>query len=252
MTRLPGLTLLIVLAALGAGMREAHGQSWPWSKDDKPTVVETLPDTPDLSSVAVRAAGAIPGIQAQQPITLLIYQAEWKADADGWSFRCERWGDYLAVYFQRGEEKTVKAIPIGKDTIRFTPGHEPDLGGTDHFSIGVSYDKNGHYSKEVEVLFEGEPIPGEKKINYDDTRPLPVGIDKLARKAADDVISFGAGGQTYWANAAVYPGAGAFVGNSMQTLQSVPVSTGGDSISVPAGLGQAVYDEILHAIGKGP
>ena len=174
---------------------------------------------------------AVPRIREEQPEWFKKYQQAHADDIASWSFTCSRWGDFLAVYIQRGPvrarepdwyapQKVCATINLGQSqTISVQDGHGPDSQGrlTIHGDPPKSYQNEAPVRGAVVNL----PPPASSYDNcyHSDCQYLgAVTIDGCARPAEDDRIFFAGPNVT---------------------------------IPVPFGLGQDVYAAILAELRTG-
>ncbi len=183
-----------------------------------------------------------PKVLAEQHKRLCDFIEEHKKDSETYEFRCERHGDFLAVFITRGEEqvrtswsyqpnKIVAAISLINDkTIELREGNYPDTSATARFnrwskytedlkeyeySVVQDYYPNSSYRY---MLVTDSPSQAPHMWHTQDGRFLGVTLTGCAAPAVDDKIRFEGSGVT---------------------------------IYVPFGKGKAVYDKILKAIKAG-
>lgn len=198
-----------------------------------------------------RAEALVPEVIAEQPARFTKFEAAHAADVAGYSFRCERYGDFLAVFMQRGPEpewsygrrRTNKQVSVinlmGASIITLNPGRPADLRGDAYFSWHYDYDsqtgktlgikvgaQQPHYdypryqivTAPVAAQTNGNGYAQDIWNGYDG-RIFGVNVESIARPAEDDRISFQAAGVT---------------------------------LHMPFGCGEAVYASILKALAPTP
>lgn len=170
-----------------------------------------------------------PRVRAEQPAKLSEFQAQHLKDAESYSFRCERFGDFLALFIERRGAKVIASVNIEKSAIKFVEGHPPNMEGW----LNAYVQGDGSFEWRRQYCFSeygGQNLGDRAGMFVTDPKPEPgrgmtihggpesvYGIDKCAQGAADDAIRFEAAGATLYA---------------------------------PAGLGRSVYDAILAACRK--
>lgn len=197
---------------------------------------------PIIDRLSIEAETMKPEVMLQQPARLAKFQEEHDADVQGYEFRCERWGDYLALFIQRGSETESKywvpekrricaALNIGETReIKLIDGRLPDLEG--HACFGYFEQRDNTTGKDE---YCPEPLLLKNEIRWmklsldnrtkeegmhlaSERDSLPVRLEGVARPAEDDLIRFEGIGAT---------------------------------LHMPCGLGKEVYQKILDAIKNG-
>jgi hypothetical protein len=212
------------------------------------------------AKLAEQAQTLIPMVKAQQPERLAAFQADHQSDVDAFSFRCERFGDFLSVFIERRNRnydpvhnkspravtKMVMAIRLADAaSIVLKLGSDPDLGGKSEF-VAENILREGGEKWTEELAIDGADLPsvGKKAVGWsghmvgDTSNQLGVSVDGIARPAEDDIITFGQGGGTY---------------SPQQWSGNMPAPTQlpGATISTPSGEGPKIYAEILAALRNG-
>lgn len=177
-----------------------------------------------------------PKVMAEQHERLCKFIADDKLDYDSYDFRCERYGDFLAVFIKRGENKprnawysgnkTVSAISLmNNKTVTLIEGRAPDTSAIARFLR--SNDSAGKYIVSFEYFPE---MPYRSMLKVDSTGQnqiyntwgydnfLGVTLEGCAAPSLDDSIRFEGSGVTLF---------------------------------IPFGKGKSVYDKILKAIKVG-
>lgn len=175
-----------------------------------------------------RAEALVPEVVAEQQDRLAKFEAAHAADVSGYSFRCERYVDFLAVFIQRGPEpewsygrrgtnKRASVINLmGSSIITLNPGRAADLRGDAYFSWHYDYDSRTGKTLGVKVAAQQPhydypryqivtaPVAAQANGNAQgvwagsDTRIFGVHVENVARGAEDDTISFQAAGVTLY------------------------------------------------------
>lgn len=187
------------------------------------------------NEATLRAAAMIPGEIAKQPERLARFRVLHDADVAAWSFRVERFGDWLALYVTRGlasddapsKNKLLAAVDLGKSRIiELRVGSLPATDASVPFVVvGAFGAKPWVIEAPYEAPRSSPPLPRLTSIleerhplaGYYGGEILDVYIPNCARNAVDDVIEF----------------------------------IGAEAIlAVPAGRGRETYDVILAALAK--
>src|SRR4051794_27412369 len=89
--------------------------------------------------LCIKAEAMKPAIMAEQPVRLDKFLEEHITDGENYGFRCERWGDYLALFIKRGPvpdgkswgpttNRRCSSLNIGETReIKLSEGRAPDL-----------------------------------------------------------------------------------------------------------------------------
>jgi hypothetical protein len=222
-----------------------------------------LPDAVTVADLEAKAIAAVPLIKDAQPERLAKSTIKHVTDVAGFSFRCERFGDFLALFVERAGKKTVEAVNVARAwPIVLTTGHTPDLGGSAYIFIATGVNAGGKVAYSL-MLSDLEPIPGVEQLNswaWGNDGPVTV-VTGIARDADDDRIEFGgaATARSGWAtlhdsgNSGRSGGGDDYViddgigaNTTIHAAPDVPVS-----LSVPAGQGAVVYAQMLAALRAG-
>lgn len=189
------------------------------------------------------AEGMKENLLAEQEERLLKFQTAHQADSQSYEFRCERWGDFLAVFIKRGSTAERKSWNSGRSNrvcsslnigisrkISLYAGHAPDMNGVAYFRAKNEQLDGSYVYKPVAIqpalshsnrmLILDEPRQPGGGLIYDGHLDdlLGVSVQDCGRPAEDDRIRFEGPGAT---------------------------------IFVPAGRGEEVYTAILSAIRAG-
>lgn len=199
-------------------------------------------DLEAAKAIAGKAASKIiPEIAAGRDAKLTDFEAEHAKDADGYEFRCERYGNFLVVFMSRGEpatnamgaserQKIAIAINAGAaKTINLALGYLPDMTGT--ASLDAQY-----YSPERVTVVYGHAHKKARMVEAE----AAVGIDAQSALA-----------QQYYGMQTNFL-AGTHVQDCPRPAADDSIAFDGiaTTIYAPAGLGQGVFDQIMKALGS--
>ncbi len=162
-------------------------------------------------------------------------------DIQGYSFRCERYGDFLAVFIERNGKKFCTALNIGQTMeIQLHEGHPPDLNGK------AVYHVEGAPSTFTDVNSENLPIPAEGR-EYKVYGRLPRERDDMVVIERDTIGSVRFCGHGY--GGSLYKRVQTEVSRDAQDdhIQFRGIDT---TLCAPAGCGAKVRDAILDAIKR--
>ena len=198
---------------------------------------------PDSEAETIRREGeeAVIRLSAEQPARLAEFQQWLARDKSLYRFRCERHGDFLAVFITRGPEpepeyrrwlatnKTVAAVKIGRGGIRLTEGDDParDQSSALRFEFTDGKRQIVLYVRPYEsrgMMLTG-PSDGRNNAYISSSDCRYAGqehlagliVNEVARPASDDKIYFTDADMTLW---------------------------------IPHGLGGEVYAQIMAACAK--
>ncbi len=245
-----------IMGASYLAMRKpVHSDQSSFSSSPKRMSLSDL--TVITAALRQKAEAAIPTVRAAQPERFAEFQSDYEKRVAAFSFRCERFGDFLSVFAERlGAPKTVLAINLADAPIQLREGRKPDMDGTGYFEMEKVFFSGGN-APEFRLSFPGFGMIGalnvanhaesEESLGYiqEFRQGLSASVDHIARESVDDRIIFGAGG----GSAFNFNGGGSISTSDFDRLKNATLP--GATIYVPAGLGAKVYSDILAAIKAG-
>lgn len=208
----------------------------------------TTPNEENLSGMhaeKIRAAvsDAIPQVQAENAEKLAEYKRLHESDVKSYHFRCERYGEFLALYIRRGpdDNKTVHAINIAQTTVKLVEGHLPDLGGEVGFRTrGRTSLSDSSASISIVAIWPG--------IEFEHSYPRRRVIETMA-KPDEDWVCFG-DDDYILADLRVPECAQPALDDEIH-IELLPQPGTGIILTTPAGCGKDVFDTIMAAVGQG-
>ena len=211
----------------------------------------------DLVRLTDEANGLVKFVQDAQPERLADFNKEWETNKAFWSFRAERWGDFLALYiasrtrqwdeigncYHDVAQKAQMSVRLDPEiVIRMVEGHPPDREGRQGFSW-----MQGDDGERI-LRFDGVFLPTKKTGSYSWSGgvdyTVPVTVSGIVRPEEPDKIIFGAGGVSQWGD--MQRQRSEFTYTDSQKTEWDRLRSGA-TVSVPATLGQQVYRQVLKA-----
>lgn len=190
-------------------------------------------------AVRQKIGDLIPDVIAERDGVMSELQREHLADIASFSFRCERHGDFLAVFMTRGVAKAAEWAPLTKvvkalnlSGVRgITPafGRQPDMQGTVNFStIPINYSSDCPVL-EVNYSYQGRSYPRYAMVEE--------GASKTEIHHGSPMFFGG------YAD----PAAGLHVNDCPRGAEDDRIHFSGIDVTIyaPAGLGHSVFDQIL-------
>jgi hypothetical protein len=257
--------------ALGGALLFAAGAAdaaW-WPSQPAPAQPVNLPPQGAVSTPAAdeqqrrdklteHARALVPLVVRQQAGRLAKFQADHQKDVDAFHFRCERYGDFLSVFAEtRGGGKIIEAINLNLNSpISLANGHAPDLNGKATFGTARGQDRDEKGWHDIVTIEGAADLPESDTASvrsYDhDDRSLPVTVEGIARSAENDIVTFGQdvmqptsmSSMSSW----LQPSMTVFSGSSGSGYWIMSPYAHKVEISVPAGLGAHVFQQILDCM----
>lgn len=167
------------------------------------------PESDLIKRLKAEALEQLPGALVAQEVNLANFIKDWEAEKAAWSFRCERFGDFLSVCIthleytiwlnpERTAQKTALMVNMMKSSkVTLKEGAAPGREGVGYFTVC-----NGGYNQKGEGLkvgpsLDGKPLSygwqnGQGGYEYEATnRSLrPIKIPTFATRAVNDMITF--------------------------------------------------------------
>ena len=219
------------------------------------TMAEARPQSHETEDrLKQQATELIPTVHAQQADRLKQFQADHEEEIKAFRFRCERYGDFLSLFITRkpgyvGEPaKIVMAVNLQADSpIQLVTGRDPDLGGSSRFRTAMRYGVAVPDIDGASLYTDMYSLSWSSNGRRDD--PLSeVVVDNMARPAEDDQVVFGQGAEPHYN----HPLLGSSYGSAVVAVGNVNgTALPGTTISIPTGLGEGVYKQILAALKEG-
>lgn len=210
----------------------------------------------ERANLVKKATTLISFVKDKQPGIVAEYQADLKRSTALWSFKCQRYGDYLSIVMTRDKAAPqVLSVWIGdRPNIVLRNGHAPDLAGVGRFDIqGVLYDGDKDWSQML--IFPNVELPNDDKravawssSTAGDENPFANGmpvVQGIARRAQDDLIIIDEGGGSRYED--MLQSSRSFSYSSSEETE-LKRQRPGATIRVPYGLGNTVYHQIMDAI----
>lgn len=181
------------------------------------------------------------------------------ADVEGYSLEARRWGDFLALFIQRGGDKYVGSINLAQTAeFRLAEGHRPDKkgkltyyvrfkkdGAEDEGSMSIGSDALGSY------YFNPNEVP-PKGYHYSVVARLPSMSTRrqmISLSTQDHGILVGSGGDIVRLGGNY--GGIETPGMARAAEDDQIIFNTGIILYVPAGRGTAIRDTLLAEIAKG-
>lgn len=178
-------------------------------------------------------------VLAAQIERLERFREDHEKDLTLYEFRCERYGDFLAIFISRGESiereyywqedntKIISALSLmHSQEIRLVEGYAPNMSGVAYFSERLDNSSGKYYAHVLyddiidrPMLVLDKPVDGNVWMIGSESyyERLGVSVEGCARGAKDDTLRLEGGGATIFA---------------------------------PFGKGKMVYEKILEAMKK--
>jgi hypothetical protein len=191
----------------------------------------------EKDSLVALAESFIPGITAQQPGILAEYQNEAEKMLKLWGFRCERYGDFLALFVDDGGGSRTCAVNLNTvDQIQLKLGRLPDIEGCGFIKV----ENITRYPTEGSVTCRIIQEDGWREGN---TTVLVDRVD-LASYLAPRLYSLGS------ASTVCYRNLVRLTGLARPLQRDCIIFSAENKVYTPPGHGSIVYNAILKEIGS--
>lgn len=210
----------------------------------------------DAVSIRLEAANLIQKVISEQPKRLAELLAKHEEDKKLYQFRCERHGDFLAVFITRAPQpdghsiwgrtsnKVVSAINLNAHgTITLNEGSAPACDETASLTFSFEHPKTSEGATDYSAARIRKVVPSFS----DCDAPYPVMLRENEKSARNGMMFGSQGrykGEEYLAGI-VIPGIARGARDD-----KIYFSAAGVTVHAPAGIGASVYKKILAANSK--